>query len=254
MKKPGGLTELSSSDLERLHAVLSQDSAQATVTEATLSAAGDTCVRVAAEMIGLPRAAARFAVDAALAERRATRAAKLDLVWTGPDPRVSTARYTANAVRELFASAKKSVLVAGYSFDHGTDIFEPLHAAMRDREVSASLFLDIATNEFGEEPKRYVDNFVKNLLTKNWPFGAPFPTVYYYPPTIVNGPYASLHAKCIVVDERKALVTSANFTDRGQTRNIEVGVLIDDAAFAKQLLEQWWQAVSAGVVVKVPHA
>jgi hypothetical protein len=28
-------------------------------------------------------------------------------------------------------------------------------------------------------------------------------------------------------------------------------VLIEDAAFAKQLLEQWWQAANAGVMVRV---
>jgi hypothetical protein len=192
MKKPGGLTQLSRSDLERLRAVLTQESTQPVVTEATLAAAGSSCARLASELIGFPRNAATYAIDVALAERQAASGAKLDLVWTGPDPRVSTARYTANVVRELFASAQKSVLIAGYSFDHGTDIFEPLHAAMRDREVTASLFLDIPTNEFGAEPQQYVKQFVAKMLKKNWPFGDPHPDVYYYPPTIVNDPYASL--------------------------------------------------------------
>lgn len=58
--------------------------------------------------------------------------------------------------------------------------------------------------------------------------------------------FASLHAKCVVVDERWVLVTSANFTDRGQTRNVEVGVLLDDAGFAGVLEAQfvggWFEA------------
>ena len=58
---------------------------------------------------------------------------------------------------------------------------------------------------------------------------------------------ASLHAKCIVVDERRSLITSANFTDRGQTRNMEVGVLLDDADFARGLAAQWFSALAAGV-------
>jgi len=60
------------------------------------------------------------------------------------------------------------------------------------------------------------------------------------------------HAKCIVVDDREALVTSANFTDRGQTRNIEVGVLIEDSRFASRLAGQWRGLVETGLVEKTP--
>jgi hypothetical protein len=59
------------------------------------------------------------------------------------------------------------------------------------------------------------------------------------------------YTKCIVVDERRALVTSANFTKRAQTRNIEVGVLIEDEHFARALVHQWRSAAEAGVFVAV---
>jgi phosphatidylserine/phosphatidylglycerophosphate/cardiolipin synthase-like enzyme len=82
-----------------------------------------------------------------------------------------------------------------------------------------------------------------------WTFGQPRPTVYYDPRTATPGPpWASLHAKCIVVDDECALVTSANFTDRGQTRNIEAGVLVTDTTFAEQLAGQWRQLVREGLV------
>jgi len=61
----------------------------------------------------------------------------------------------------------------------------------------------------------------------------------------------SLHAKCVVVDARITLIGSANFTDRGQTRNIEVGVLIDDAAFARQVALQWQGLVNQKLVQRV---
>jgi phosphatidylserine/phosphatidylglycerophosphate/cardiolipin synthase-like enzyme len=57
-----------------------------------------------------------------------------------------------------------------------------------------------------------------------------------------------LHAKCIVVDHEQALITSANFTNRGQTRNIEVGVLIRDALFAQWLEQQWFNLVHVNTV------
>ena len=62
-------------------------------------------------------------------------------------------------------------------------------------------------------------------------------------------PYSSLHAKCVVVDGLRALVSSANFTQRGQERNIEVGVLIEDATFAEFLSAQWMRLVDSGLVV-----
>jgi len=57
---------------------------------------------------------------------------------------------------------------------------------------------------------------------------------------------ASLHAKSIAVDDRRALVTSANFTTRGQERIVEVGVLVDSENLAGALVHQWRNATEAG--------
>jgi phosphatidylserine/phosphatidylglycerophosphate/cardiolipin synthase-like enzyme len=63
--------------------------------------------------------------------------------------------------------------------------------------------------------------------------------------------WASLHAKCLVVDRRRALVGSANFTDRGQSRNVEVGAIVEDAAFAGELARQWLGLVDGGLLVRL---
>ena len=62
--------------------------------------------------------------------------------------------------------------------------------------------------------------------------------------------FASLHAKCMIVDHEHALITSANFTDRGQSRSIEVGVLIHDKSYAVALERQWSNLVESGGVVQ----
>jgi phosphatidylserine/phosphatidylglycerophosphate/cardiolipin synthase-like enzyme len=49
------------------------------------------------------------------------------------------------------------------------------------------------------------------------------------------GKPGSLHAKCIVVDNEHVLVSSANFTEAGQNRNIEVGLLIRSAVLSERL-------------------
>ena len=75
---------------------------------------------------------------------------------------------------------------------------------------------------------------------------------YFDPRTADRESYVSLHAKCVVIDHEYTLITSANFTDRGQTRNIEAGVAIEDRSFAASLTRQWANLVEAGVVVRAP--
>ena len=41
-----------------------------------------------------------------------------------------------------------------------------------------------------------------------------------------NTKRACLHAKCVVIDQKHLFISSANFTEAAQERNIEVGVLI----------------------------
>ncbi len=50
---------------------------------------------------------------------------------------------------------------------------------------------------------------------------------------------ASLHAKCVVTDGRWTLLSSANFTEAAQERNIEAGVLLDDPTFAQRVTRQF---------------
>jgi phosphatidylserine/phosphatidylglycerophosphate/cardiolipin synthase-like enzyme len=47
---------------------------------------------------------------------------------------------------------------------------------------------------------------------------------------------SSLHAKCVVVDRNVALITSANFTEAAQQRNIEAGVIVKYPIFVERLV------------------
>lgn len=184
-----------------------------------------------------------------LAERAAPGAPELELVWTGPEPAAAESRKTSVVVRRLFEEARFSVLIGGYAFDRGAELLEPLYHAMRDRRVSATLFLDIPGEAASEaETQIYAAKQIDKFLAENWPFGPPLPTIYYDPRTVSATKRASLHAKCAVVDDAKALITSANFTQRGQERNIEVGVLIHDATFATRLANHWRGLVARELV------
>jgi phosphatidylserine/phosphatidylglycerophosphate/cardiolipin synthase-like enzyme len=112
---------------------------------------------------------------------------------------------------------------------------------MRDHGVQTTVYLDIPraparTADLANYARRAIDKF----LIANGPFfGAPFPDIRHDARTVAPDSVTSLHAKCIVIDDERALVTSANFTNRGQERNIEVGVLIHDPGLCTQLVRQW---------------
>jgi hypothetical protein len=199
-------------------------------------------------MAALNAAAVTVLIKSVLAERNGHRGAKLSLVWTGPEATVSKSRDTAVVVKELFRRAFSHVIVCGYSFDHGSDILQPLHEAMRDRGVKVELFLDLggqAETKAGVE--HHAIAFADRFFLENWTFGPPRPTIYYNPKSATPGYWGSMHAKCIVVDDQFSLITSANFTNRGQNRNIEAGVLIEDNGFAAEFGLHWMRLVELGV-------
>jgi phosphatidylserine/phosphatidylglycerophosphate/cardiolipin synthase-like enzyme len=246
-----GLTRVSLPMLEHLLSALERGRLECPFSEADLVDSGFH--GVVADVVGalgkVDRPSAIALLQLVIAERIHRPPPRLDLVWTGPETRASVARSTGLVVQRLFESARRSVIVGGYSFDT-PEILEPLYRAMKERGVSAMLFLDIdgtAATVAGADAfaTAAIDRFLRDV----WTFGMPKPELYYDPRTASPGPpWASLHAKCIVVDDERSLITSANFTDRGQTRNIEAGVLIEDAAFAAELAGQWRQLVSEGLV------
>lgn len=251
-----GLAAVSTADLERLLGGIERGRLPL-----PLSSSGLASQKLGhlAEALGpfwtLDAVALRAVLSAVLAER-AARAQAAELVWTGPEGKAGWASPTPHVVADLFRRAQRSMLMAGYSFDHGVEILAPMHEAMAARGVLVDLFMHIR-----EAPRLTADleEFARGEVTKffaeQWPW-QPRPSVYYDPRTVraAKGSggareHASLHAKCVVVDERWSLVGSANFTDRGQTRNVEVGALLDDPAFAQALLRQFRAATAAGVFV-----
>ena len=183
-----------------------------------------------------------------LAER-AHRIPPAELVWTGPEGAKGAARSTEVVFRDLLRSARKSVWMAGYAVDHGADLFAPLYEVMKEHGVKAKFLLNIeggakhSADIHGEARYR-----INEFVGENWPFGEPMPKFYYDPRTLDSRVYASMHAKTLVVDEARVLIGSANFTNRGQTRNIEAGALLDDPGFAKSLTTQFQSLIDGNYI------
>ena len=195
------------------------------------------------------RTAACVAVlDVVLADRAVMQPSP-ELVWTGPEAPAGAARDTAVVLRELFEGARQSVILAGYDFDHAHDVLAPLHRVMAEWGVDVRFFVNIDQAQRVVDEAEHLEAQLGTFLTDNWPFGDPRPRIYYDKRALRPGPpWCSLHAKCVVVDGARAFVSSANFTQRGQERNIEVGVLVEDAGFASVLAGQWLGLIDAALL------
>jgi hypothetical protein len=247
-----GLRAIATRELRELDAEFARGTFGHGVSRAALAAVNLDHVWSAIRHVApLGPAALQAMVSAVLAEREAkTHAA--DLVWTGPEGKSGWARPTPAVLAELFAAARAHVLLAGYAFDHGADVLAPLHRAMREHAVDAELFLNIdPPARFGADPEGHVRKEVATFFAENWTFGPPHPRLYVAPVTSDRRAHVSLHAKCVVVDRRVSLVGSANFTQRGQERNIEVGVRMESEDLATRIVAQFHAALSAGVFVAV---
>jgi len=163
----------------------------------------------------------------------------LNLVTTGPDVPGILNRDTGVVVRELFANAQESVLVAGFAVYQGHKVFQSLADRMLEiPSLAVRLFLDIQrphgdTTSSGELVRRFAARFRQS----QWPKDRPLPEVFFDPRSLdpEADKRACLHAKTVVVDSRYVFVSSANFTEAAQHRNIEVGVEFDSCHLARHV-------------------
>lgn len=242
------LTHLSRADFERLLQALRLGTLRCPITPSQLSAIG--LARLADKLgplEGQSHATVEALIDVALAERARQAERALELVWTGPKVAASTSRDTGVIVEGLFTKAQREVLIGGYAFYNADAIFAPLHQAMTERGVQCSIFLHMEALSGGVSADAHASREVETFIRYSWPFGGVRPRLFYMPESLDPNARKSLHAKCVVVDERWSLVGSANFTDRAQTRNIEVGALIDDTSFARDLVAQFRASLAAGI-------
>ena len=152
-----------------------------------------------------------------------------DLVLSGPEVAGIPTRDTAAVMHALIEQSEKEVLLVGYAVHRARGLFERLAKRMALRpDLKVWFCLNIQRRprdtSLGSE---IVRRFAIDFVNKHWPW-EPRPDIYYDPRSVENTgtTMASLHAKCLLVDRREALITSANFTEAAQKRNIEAGVLV----------------------------
>lgn len=178
----------------------------------------------------------------------------VELVWTGPDTPGVASRDTAVVVRHLFQAAQHAVLVSSFAVAQGEQVFAPLaERADAQPELRVRLVLNVARpHQDGTPAEELRRRFAADFFRRHWP-GTRRPEVYHDPRALEpSGPMRAVqHSKCVVIDDREALVTSANFTEAAQERNIEAGVLVREPAFARQLREHFDALIESGALVRL---
>ena len=257
------LADLSATELRRLSAALNAGRLPIPLTPLALApylgrnAAVPTqlLTSVTAEGMSAKHLALFLEAIASAQDLRSTANSAVELVATGPDPAGLPARDTRIVVRELFRQAERAVVVAGYAVYQGRDVFQTLAHRMEERpDLEVRMFLDVQrerrdTSRASEVLRRFAQRF----RSREWP-GSRLPEVYYDPRSLEldTSKRSSLHAKCVVIDEYIAFISSANFTEAAQVRNVEVGALIRSEPFARQLAGRFLGLADQQVLRRVP--
>jgi hypothetical protein len=197
-------------------------------------------------------------LEALLAERASEEVKEMsavELVISGPELDGFYIRDTSVVVNDLFLNAQESVLVAGYTIHDGKRVFQCLSERMAVKEdVAVRLFLNIERGyRDTTQSEMLVTEFSRRFRNEHWPSNCRLPEVYYYKDSLHESwkERASLHAKCVVADGEQYMITSANFTDAAQRKNIEIGVKQRNPIVAAELIGYFDQLIQAGRLGKL---
>jgi phosphatidylserine/phosphatidylglycerophosphate/cardiolipin synthase-like enzyme len=182
------------------------------------------------------------------AERRTwmdRHARSAQIVWSG-QRETHTLRDTRAVLDELCARAERHVVLATYVVYDGLRSLAPLARRMRALpSLRVDFYVDLrSARDHTARDEDVAVSWLQTFRVSHWPEDLRLPAVWYSPTT--------LHAKCVVVDARWVFVTSANFTEAAQARNIEVGVLLDHPALAQSLVAQFQGLQEGGGVLRMP--
>lgn len=144
-----------------------------------------------------------------------------DLVLTAPDSfRVKTLK-TKDTLHKLIEKTEKSLTITGYSIsDYFADMLDVII-----KKSQQGVYVRLYVNDIEKQ---------KDVLDRLMAYRSRFLKVYEYEKQ-EDDKMAALHAKLIVSDVKKLLVSSANLSYHGIQGNVEMGFLIESHDKAKQI-------------------
>lgn len=194
------------------------------------------------EMTGSALALAlRSAASATSVERAAER---IEIAWTGPATPAVAMRRTESILLDLIRHARDELIVVSFAAYDVAEVVEALSSAAQ-RGVRISLLLESSAESKGRLSFDARNAF--NALQGRVKFYC-WPTNQRGAPGIHAG---SLHAKAVIADGARALVTSANLTGRALEANMELGLLVEGGSIPNRLAIHFKELVARGTLQEV---
>jgi phosphatidylserine/phosphatidylglycerophosphate/cardiolipin synthase-like enzyme len=170
----------------------------------------------------------------------------IQLVWTGPDTPKASPRDTLPQMLEMIGRAKTSILLVTFAAFKATAIMEALQAAAL-KGIELKIIVESADDSAGQLSHDAWKAFPKSFIESGY--------VWFWPiakrPKNPKGKPGKLHAKCLVIDNREVLVSSANLTDDAMVRNIEVGIRCVNDGVALQLRAKFEEMSQSGHFIQL---
>ncbi|RYD63093.1 MAG: hypothetical protein EOP84_33955 [Verrucomicrobiaceae bacterium] len=170
----------------------------------------------------------------------------IHLVWTGPDTPRTSPRDTLPQMLEMIGNSKHTLLLVTFAAFKVTRIMEALNDA-HQRGVQLMVVVESVSNSGGQISHDACKAFPPSLQNAGclwlWPLAKR--------KLNKKGLPGKLHAKCLVIDGRETLVSSANLTEDAMERNIEMGLRCTNSAIAQEIELRFNSLKKAGILLKV---
>lgn len=144
-------------------------------------------------------------------------------VFTAPKKYHPSQSTTKDEMLRLFGSAANSIYIFGFWLTGSVKEIVDALCNAADRGVKIIIVADS------------MDNFVRPLKDGWW--GKAHPSMYLIKKTATFSTDTKMHAKTVVVDEKRMLITSANLTHLGLNENLEIGLSVDKGDVTKKVCE-----------------
>jgi len=170
---------------------------------------------------------------------------RAEIAWTGPATDAVPLRRVDQVIYDMVETAKEEVLLVTYAAYKAERALKALRDAT-DHGVRVKLVIELAQESGGKISFDGLQSFRTAV---------PSAQVFYWPldrrQRSASGSYGAMHAKSLVADRSRAIVSSANLTDYALEANMELGLLVERAV-AVRLAEHFDQLIVRGELIAVP--
>jgi phosphatidylserine/phosphatidylglycerophosphate/cardiolipin synthase-like enzyme len=198
------------------------------------------CPEIDAQVMAFALRVAGEAAAAVAAEHHA------EIAWTGPATEAVPLRRVDQVIYDMVETAQQEVLLVTYAAYKAERALEVLRDAT-DRRVRVKLVIELAK----QSGRKITFDGLQAFRT-----AVPKVEIYYWPlerrQRSASGSYGAMHAKCLVADRRRAIVSSANLTDYALEVNMELGLLVGQVVAAR-LAEHFDHLIVRRELIPVVH-